>query len=155
MRAFRVHLSNKLEKSDVSEGTVPLSPGPSGKLTVKDLINELIESGAIPKKNVKTSVSLPRFIPIDSGSNYSHVGGRWGRMGMDMGCEDNRLHNGDLIVADQPYGPSNKESIKLYLSAHDTLFDVLPTTKLEWRYCDKYNHSRALQGEILRSFCLV
>ena len=49
-----------------------------------------------------------------------------------MGLTNGRLHDGDLIVADQPYGPSNKESIKLYLPAHDSLFDVLPTTKLEW-----------------------
>ena len=107
----------RLNKNDVSEGTVPISPGPSGKLTVKDLIQELVESEAIPK-NAKTTVRLPRFVPIDPGSRHTHVGGQWvpsGDSGDCMGLTNDRLHDGDLIVADQPYGPSNKESIKLYL----------------------------------------
>jgi ubiquitin len=126
--------------TEASEGLVPVPSRGGGHATVKDLLRELTEGGAIPEHS-ETHVNIPRFRavtycqfssiapPLDS---YTTVGGHWQPYGGSYGLANSRLSEGDLIIADQPYGPANHESVRLYLKKPDTLIDVMPSSKLPW-----------------------
>jgi ubiquitin len=132
--AFRVLIRNAFDRTDVCEGLVPVPSSKGGHNTVRDVVRELTDGGVIPEhSNVR--VNLPRF-HLMTAPEYTTVGGNWipnveNRRG-DLGLTNCRLAEGDLIIADQPFGPANKESQHLYLQKCDTLSDVFPSTKIHW-----------------------